>query len=363
MKKIILFFAIIFCSINLFAQSAMGEWNLHLAYSATDLLAVSPTRIYARSGDAMFSVQKDSKLVEYYSKIDILTGTAIAHIGYDNKTNILVVVYKNGLIDLIQDDVTNSIIDLYNKQLNVQSKAPNDIAFKDGRAYMAMQFGIVVLNIAKQEIADTYYIGANGSNVNLLSICLSDDSISAISANELYTAPLNSPNLLDFSNWTITPVAGIGALKQIVYFNNQLIASTTQGLYVRHNNTWESVSGFEGQKINRIRAYKNLLVSTNDGLHIVDTKLNTTHIPVLAPIYDAYEEGSLYWVATGSQGIGHINGENNAYATFVPSGPAVNIPYSMTFYDDALYVVPGGRWAEQYRRPGYVMIKSEAKRS
>lgn len=359
MKKIILLFAsVIFC-IHLFAQSAMGEWNLHLAYSATNLIAVSPTRVYARSGDAMFSVQKDSKLVEYYSKIDLLTGTAIAHIGFDNTTNTLVVVYKNGLIDLIKDDQTNSIIDLYNKQLNVQSKAPNDIAFKDGRAYMAMQFGIVVLNISKQEIADTYYIGANGSNVNLLSVCLSNDTIAAISATDLYTAPLNSPNLLDFSNWTITPVGEIGTLKQIVYFNNRLVASTSQGLYIRNGNTWEPISGYADLTINRIRVYNNLLVSANDGLHVIDSELKSTHIPVLAPIYDAYQEGTLFWVATGGQGIGHINGENNAYATFIPDGPAVNIPYRMTFYDDALYVVPGGRWAEQYRRPGYVMIYSD----
>ena len=41
---------------------------------------------------------------------------------------------------------------------------------------------------------------------------------------------------------------------------------------------------------------------------------------------------------------------------YLPDGPEVNKPYKMVFQDGRLYVVPGGRWADQYRSPGHVMI-------
>ncbi len=359
MKKL-LFFALLsaYCVI-VSAQVAMNEWNMHLAYNATSIIAQSPTHVYALSGDAMFSVEKDTKLIEYYSKLNGLTGTTIANIGFDNVSNTLVVVYQNGHIDLIKDGVTSSIIDLYNKQLNVSSKAPNDIAFKDGKAYLAMQFGILVLNISKQEIADTYYIGENGSEVNLLSICLSNDSIYAVSTNALYKAPLNSSNLLDFSNWTITPANDqLGDFNHIAYFNNQLFAATTKGLFRCEKGIWLNMSSFNDKIIYRLRAIENeILVCAADGLFIIDKELNIAQENMLAGILDADKEGEhIYWVATGELGIGEMDHYHHASNTYKPNGPAVNIPYRMRFAGDKLFVVPGGRWAVQYGRQGNVMM-------
>lgn len=359
MKKIYTLIVLALAACNMFAQSAMNEWNMHLAYNQTYLIAQSPTHVYALSGDAMFSVEKDTKLVEYYSKLNGLTGTTIANIGFDKVNNTLVVVYHNGHIDLIKDGETSSIIDLYNKQLNVASKAPNDIAFQGGKAYMAMQFGIIVLNVGKQEIADTYYIGDNGTDVNLLSICLSDDSIYAVSSDTLYMASLKNHNLLDYSNWQRTAIADtIGKFRQIVYFNDEVVAFTTTGVFRRTEGKWNEIIEMRPKYIFRMRSIGDeLLVSAGDGLFIIYKDYTVVQENMIQPVLDADKQGEhVYWVATGEDGIGEMDHYLHLQQNYKPNGPAVNIPYRMRFSGEKLFVVPGGRWAVQYSRQGNVMM-------
>lgn len=362
MKHLISLAATTLICLSAYCQLAMNEWNMHLAYNATNLIAMSDDNIYALSGEAMFSVDKTDGEIVYYSKLNGLTGATISFIGYDDKTNSLLVVYTNGQIDIIKDGETYSIIDLYNKQLSVASKAPNDIAFKDGRAYLAMQFGIIVLNLEKQEIADTYYIGANGTEVNLASICLTEDSVYAVSETALYRASLQSKNLLDFSNWTISvPSEEIGSLQHITTFNNHLIAATDKGLYQRTGESWQTIPAFAAIEpqpvINRLRVAGNkLFACTSGGLYIFDNEFNITHNSHYAPVYDIIPEGNLYWVAAGGSGVGKIDLDTDQHSSFMPNGPSQNTPYRMRFQGDKLFVVPGGRWALQNNNTGTVMM-------
>ena len=67
-----------------------------------------------------------------------------------------------------------------------------------------------------------------------------------------------------------------------------------------------------------------------------------------------------FWKVAGTQGVYRklVTGEETYY---LPDGPQVNTPYSMTFDRGRLYVVPGGRWANQNGAEGHVMIYENEK--
>lgn len=66
-----------------------------------------------------------------------------------------------------------------------------------------------------------------------------------------------------------------------------------------------------------------------------------------------YEDAHDQWYRGLSEGIVRYTATERL--TYKPDGPIVNTPYRMTAVGSELWVVPGGRWASQYKRPGHVM--------
>ena len=66
------------------------------------------------------------------------------------------------------------------------------------------------------------------------------------------------------------------------------------------------------------------------------------------------------WKAAGNRGVERMfaTGEHIYY---LPDGPHVNTPYRLEIYNEKLYVVPGGRWANQNQNAGHVMIYENGK--
>ena len=166
MKKGLLWFVLVALTLTVKAASndeadvsygQMKNWTAHYAYGDVSELVVAGQRVYGRANGALCSVDKEDGTISYYSKMTGLSGATVVQIDYDKKTSQLVVVYQDGLIDLLDKDENVHVIhDLAQKQMNA-SKEANAIYIHDGIAYLAMQFGIVAVNLTKREILDTYY--------------------------------------------------------------------------------------------------------------------------------------------------------------------------------------------------------------
>jgi len=107
-----------FCAIC--AQVAMGKWRTHFAYNSVSQIAQSENKIFAVSDGALFSVDKQDAGMEFYSKLNGLSGTNITHIEYDFANKQLLIIYSNGNIDMMSTDGIINIPDLYNKQMSAR---------------------------------------------------------------------------------------------------------------------------------------------------------------------------------------------------------------------------------------------------
>ncbi len=93
-----------------------------------------------------------------------------------------------------------NLSDIKRKQLTTD-KTINNVSFIGDEAWLACGFGIVVINLKKQEIKDTYLIGENGSNVGVNDIETDDEFIYAATNKGILKAQKNGANLLDYQSW------------------------------------------------------------------------------------------------------------------------------------------------------------------
>ena len=246
MKKLLLLHLFILATSNLFANKHidtseenwtygnMHLWRAHSAYSIIDEVAVMKEKVFALSNHSLFAVDKQSEELSYYSRLTGLNGAVISTIGYNPALNLLLVCYENGQLDVInaKDEIEN-IPDLYLKQANF-SKIVNNICMHENTAYLAMDFGILVLDMKKREIKDTYIIGKDASEVNIKDITVLGDSIYAVSPQLLYSAALSDP-LSDYAYWQTQSLPNGQEATALSAHKQQLVYNAKSFYTILHN--------------------------------------------------------------------------------------------------------------------------------
>lgn len=363
MKKLLLLHLFILATSNLFANKHidtseenwtygnMHLWRAHSAYSIIDEVAVMKEKVFALSNHSLFAVDKQSEELSYYSRLTGLNGAVISTIGYNPALNLLLVCYKNGQLDVInaKDEIEN-IPDLYLKQANF-SKIVNNICMHENTAYLAMDFGILVLDMKKREIKDTYIIGKDASEVNIKDITILGDSIYAVSPQLLYSAALSDP-LSDYAYWQTQSLpngqeaTALSAHKQQLYIiRDAVLWSRNGGQWHKHSTT------FAAKDLCQTNQELFILPKDKDGVAIVGTDLSLQW-QEMGIISDIQSDGNSLWFALDKYGL--MRGSDRQ--TFLPDGPINNTAYRMRFFGDRLYIVPGGRWATQNKTPAEIMF-------
>lgn len=358
LKKTFLFLVVLsICSSAVQAQVAMGKWRTHFAYNSVDQVAQSENKVFATCQGTLFSVDKRDGSIELYSKLNGLNGTTISKIEYDDSSKILLIVYQDGNIDFLSESGIKNLPDFYNKQMSA-NKDVNHILFNNDNAFLSCNFGIIALNMKKMEIQDTYYIGANASEVKVLNTTIQNGNIYAISTSNVYYASVSDPQLISYEHWKVlVNLPGTGNLQALYSFSNNLILLRGNKLYKQDSNgiwsTLDASSAFTGIAVSG----DYLEAFTSSTAFIFDKQFVKSSISGILTIKDGVYDmtSSKFWFACNGQGVAEYqtNGTVNFYK---PDGPAVNMPYKMKFSGEKLFVVQGGRWASQNLYPGIVMI-------
>ena len=344
MKNTKIIIALFFCLISAtnWAQLAMGKWRTHLAYNSVTQIAQSDSKIYAVSDGALYSVDKTDEVLEFYSKVSGLNGANISRIEYDDVTKQLLVIYANGNMDVLATGGVTNIPDLYNKQMSA-SKAVNQIQFYGGKAYLSCDFGILVLNMQKKEVADTYYIGANASEVKVLKTTVHNGSIYALSAATIYKASITEPSLVNYQFWTsIAGMPGSGDFQSISSFENQLVLLRGGKLYKQDSNSIWTALLPTVTATNFTVSNGSLNVFEANKVYLIDKLFNTVEVSDIGTLTDAeYDlENNTYWFAANSLGVASYRvGTTPKY--FKPVGPALNSPWDLKFAGEKLFVTAG----------------------
>ena len=322
MKKTIFYLLFISLSFAIQGQNTpIYNWQEHLSYSNAKLILEIENNIYCATENGLFYYNKEDYTINRLNKITGLSDVGISAINYDSENNIIIISYHNCNIDLIKGDEIINITDIKDK-LIIGEKKINNIDIEEGVAYLSTSFGLLLMDLKKEEIIDTYKIGENGNFVGINDCAINDTSILAATTDGLYYADINSSFLFDFNSWikhpdyneeitdiTITPteliVNNLGHLFFIKHFNNTTmwVGDTTIDLFS---------SGTGGSSITDTRFIK-----------IQDVLIDNENI---------------LWVADSVNSL--MKFENYTYqSTIKPNGPSSNLIKKLSFLSDDLYVL------------------------
>lgn len=354
-ERIIAFLVLFFAFSRLSAQLAMEHWKTHFSYGKVDCIVSSAENVYALSKGVLFSVNKEYQSLEFYSKISGLSDVKISYIAYSERIKALIILYENANIDLLYDNgEIENIPDISRKNL-AYSKNVNYIYFRDNEAFLCTDFGIVVLDLSRKEISETYYLGASGSAVAVNSFCYWNGYYFATTKDKLYKADSQSL-LVNFENWKEDTSASIGDKQSVFVFADSLwLLKNDSTLYCYSSNAWHARNSLG--RVGKVKVMDDFLLvfSSANTLKKIDENFTIEEIGRFWANDALFDKANnTYWLAT-SVDVRAYDFSTKRTSIYKPNGPFENYNYEMQFVDEGLYVLSGCRW-QNYGRAGYIDI-------
>lgn len=354
-KRIVTILLTLLCSLPMQAQLGVGKWRDCFSYYELHKVLQAGDRIYASAAGGLFYYDLDDLTVNRMNKTTILNDVGISTFAYDQQTKDLVIAYNNANIDIVRNDKVTNISDI--KRNNIGgSKNINSIRFKDRCAYIACGFGIVVVDLTRNEIKETFYLGEDGTYLGINDIAFTDSLIVAATDNGILYADKDNPYLNINTNWTLDEsslLAGLKVKRLETGSDGQLVAlAYTDGsdtTVYRENGTM-SFAPLASGNIRNIKVSQNkLLVCHQDRISIYDDQYTLLQevgeidwMKMDANDAELGSDGTL-WIAHQWAALASIEMSNNMRLnTFYPQGPSSDNSYRLTAYDNELMVSPGG---------------------
>jgi hypothetical protein len=355
MSRNLLLFILIIYSWALNAQMPVGSWNDYLSYTKAFKVSEIGNKIYCATDGALFSLDKKEGTMDRINKVNSLSDLQISAFNYNPANGIMVVGYANSNLDIIDHNKVINIPDIKMKTI-IGSKSINAISFQGDNAYLSTAFGIVVVNLKKKEIKDTYYIGTDGGNIEVYGTACDDSLLYAVTEKGIFKGNLNSAELVDFNFWQqITDVPNYnGKFNAITFFKGRIYLNYSSGdqggdrLYRQSSSGgWESFNpSMQTNNLALENAYGYLVVTSKDQVEVLDENANEVRsITTTSPADAILDKDNILWIADGKRGL--LNAENSGvnYTEVHPDGPASNQSYYLANSGKGLVMVGGGRTA------------------
>ncbi len=347
MKKNLGVLFIIGLQFGLFAQPAFEGWRVHLPYHRNSSITRVGSKLYCGSQSGIFTFQTDDGSIERLSKISGLSDVEVKLVRHNSAKNATLIIYENTNIDIIdhRNNAIYNIPDILMKSI-IGSKRVNQICFYNEKVYLACSFGIVVIDIDKRQVVDSYMnLGPNGTTLEFFSVNIHDNHIFACSEKGIFSASLDALYLNAYSFWTnIKPgKCGLSAeFKGIFYAVVDSVLQTFDGI------TWAPYSptiGYsitmlhlEDQKLFIITPLK-ILIESGDG-NLVSRIFNFRNDAVL-------DSKGLLSMVDNTYGLTMDRTDFGFVGYYYPNGPVGKTFGKMTYANGKLWVAAGSvneRW-------------------
>lgn len=345
-KKI--FLSVLFPWCLIFAQEDhSNSWEDFFSYNNVKDLVKVDNKLYALSDNAVFVYDFLNQEIQKISSVQGLSGEKTSSIHYSTETNRLVIGYESGLIEVVDSggEMTTSADIVEFDQSG--KKSINAICEHQGTLYLSTSFAVVEYDIVQLEFGDTFFIGNNGSDVSINEIAVFNDQIYAATERGILSAPINSPHLIDFNNWT--PVTFNGNFKHVVVFNDQLYTViNTQLFEIRSDGELILIRDF----FSTIRGLKSssthLSVALDNSVIVLDLELVQSFENNADEYFDyqlntSLAENNSLLLATRQMGVLFSEfSDNPSFLEIHPEGPVSNDVFSVTARNNHVWVVYGG---------------------
>ena len=342
---------------------AIGQFRDHL--SCTKGIAVNTygSKVVCATAPGLFSFDTEDKSLKRMNKVEGFSDLGVSALAYAAAYDLEILCYSNGNIDLLKGEQIINIPDIKRSSM-MGNKIINHICVEGSLAYLSCGFGIVVLDLEKLEIKDTYKIGNNGSFVLVNEIQVYHGKIYAATKQGMYVASAANANLAAFQSWSIVSALPLGNYNTLATMNDVLYtnfdkanASNQDTVFAFNNSVWTKAAlgaYYLNDDIKDINAgdasllialpHKAWIVGADFALNTTCTVLNVAGFPDWATPARPMEIVELkgeYWMADSLFGLIHFK-SSGVSEQLIPNGPAYADVWELKARNGRLWVATGG---------------------
>lgn len=320
----------------------IGHWRTHVSYNSVTSIAAGNQKIYAACGTGMMVLDLSEQSLSVLTALNGLSGDIISTLALDFASGELFIGYTNGTLDVI----SGTGITHFNWVRETLGDATiRHVAFANGVAYLATPYGLVVFDVARHEVRETWRnLGVNGTPLALFQSAVLGDSIYLATDGGVLAGRLTD-NLLDYHNWKrhnqdalAGPVAAVSA------FNGRIYAAVEgTGIFYQDNGSWVA-QPYPGTatfaSLTSSADYLVICESEHLWLLSADNAVTEVSTPHGTEFQIAVEQGGTVWIGDGSNGL--LSARPGASDTYVANGPAFTVTQKLVQIAGRIYALGGG---------------------
>jgi ligand-binding sensor domain-containing protein len=347
-------FALLLITFCFFQHSArsqeqpIGAWRSHLPYNSCMSIASDGKILYVNSATSFYTLNMATNEAEGHSKVDGMADQSMSVIGYDTLTNTAVITYANSNIDLYSNDKFYNLPQLKVKSYS-SSKKINDVYTVNGYAYLSTGIGIVVIDLKKRAIKETYSFSLNSQNIGIYGITIANNYIYAATEKGLYKAPKNSVTIQSFPTWVRLDTTR--SFISITSLNNKVFVAKADSFFALENDALKFIYRNDtnithidaGSGVIWLSEYSKTTFKgkikkfATDSYQLLDS-FNTSGKSRQVKTTD----NNTIWIADEFVGMQKQEFGGQPFGTAIPEGPNFYTCYDIYAYDNDVWVTHGG---------------------
>ena len=350
----------------------IGQWRDHLPFNNGNSIAQSTNFIYCATQNGVIIFNKEDNSIERLSRANGLSDINLACLSFDEPSNSLMIGYKNGNVDLVQNNQVINIGDIKRSTVIQGGKTINSIRFFGDRAYICCNFGIVVYDLSKNEIKTTLYPSI--LNPDIRDVASDGTRIFAATSKGLYTANLSDPALPYYVAWTQDTLLKEKTLGHLTWFDGGIYVSNI----IENGINQDTIFNVKNGQLSILRAGEayygisstpnKMAITINYGVAIVNASSLQMELiyPSPAPRDAVVDKvnSNIIWIADKDKGLARNQdySQNTIYKVPGPSSPnafrikssngttwvapgAWDIAYSPLYLIDGVFKFDGVDWS------------------
>jgi hypothetical protein len=351
MSRYLLIIVLLFHFCSSTAQGPMGSWYDHLPYHSLNFVSAGQEEVYGSTDYAITIFNRTYNELKKLSKVNGLSDCGISTIEYSEDLKALVIAYTTGNIDIYKDGTVTNIPDIMNTFI-AGDMSINRVRTYGKYAYLTYNDGIIVIDIEKREIRDSWKPSADGMQNEVFDFNIFEDTVFAATGEGLYKAAADHQGLAYFGNWNIIPgTAG-----------NQYncLASTSGKLFINKQNAgfdYDSVFYYANGKINFLtvlsgsvnfsfeEGQEGIIICSGSKISIINSDGQTVKTideygDQQIDARNAVSQGDNLYIADRNSGLVRFVDENN-FVSYIPPGPYAGYCHDLTASDGEIWIAGG----------------------
>ncbi|AMA48154.1 MULTISPECIES: type IX secretion system anionic LPS delivery protein PorZ [Flavobacterium] len=343
-----------------FAQE-LNPWQGYYSYNAVKDLELVDNKILIAADNAYFLSNLDTNQNEKKSTIEGLSGDPITQIHYSPTYNKTIVGHSTGLVIIVNEtDGSMFYLKGIEEKSNIlaSKKRINHFEEYKNKIYISTGYGITVLDMDHSQFGDTFFIGAGGTEQDIVRTTIIHDTIYAIvKSNGLYAAKLSNPFLIDFNQWTMVQPGSWFGLKS-TKTKNILLSETGAIHELKSNNSLSYITSVLQSPKDINYNEDKLIITSSNYIDIFDENGIVIQQLIWRDQFQSFFTNSSFknnkiYIGTESNGLYSMDLNNpQVVINLTPSCPEKNRFFRIKATNDILWGVFGG-YNRQYNPYGY----------